>query len=79
MHDFRDTAAATAHELEDELTDFLNGDPAHVQPASVARKATTWPRQHPGCLTGATAIGLGPAVAGSGNNTSKVWARRDWW
>ena len=47
---------ATARELCDELGRFLKGEPIHAQPASVARKAVMWLRQHPGWLAGAAAL-----------------------
>jgi len=47
---------ATARELGEELARFLKGDPILARPASVARKTTSWLRQHPGWLSGATAL-----------------------
>ncbi|MEK7676780.1 MAG: serine/threonine-protein kinase [Verrucomicrobiota bacterium] len=47
---------ATARALAEELGRFLNHEPILANPASAARKAASWCRQHPWAITGMAAL-----------------------
>ncbi|QDT73490.1 Serine/threonine-protein kinase PknB [Lacipirellula limnantheis] len=54
----------SARDLAEDLDRFIRREPIHARPASVARKAASWMRGHPGILAAATAFTVAALVAG---------------
>jgi tRNA A-37 threonylcarbamoyl transferase component Bud32 len=46
----------SARELAEELGRFLNHEPIHARPISLARRATFWARRHPWVITGVASL-----------------------